>query len=79
MTHTTHKAKIEYGDFQTPVELAKRVCQKLVELGVMPDVIIEPTCGVGNFIEAALDSFKSANKIFGIEINPDYLEEIKAK
>ncbi len=79
MTHTKHKAKVEYGDFQTPVELAMKVCQKLVELGVMPDVIIEPTCGVGNFIEAALDSFKSANKIFGIEINPDYLEEIKAK
>ena len=26
--------KIEYGDFQTPKELADEVCQKLVELGV---------------------------------------------
>ena len=79
MIRTPHQVKIEYGDFQTPLELAKRVCQKLVELNVMPDIIVEPTCGIGNFIDAASDSFQSANKIFGIEINPDYLEELKVK
>lgn len=45
MIRSFHKAKVEYGDFQTPIELAERVCQKLIELGVNPDVIIEPTCG----------------------------------
>jgi hypothetical protein len=79
MTHTAHKAQIEYGDFQTPLELAHKVCQKLVELGVNPDVIVEPTCGIGNFIEAASSSFPSANRIIGIEINSNYLEALKGK
>ncbi|OCQ96533.1 modification methylase [Oscillatoriales cyanobacterium USR001] len=79
MTRKILKTKVEYGDFQTPLELSKIVCKKLVNLGVNPDVIIEPTCGVGNFIEAAANSFKSTSKIIGLEINLDYLQEIKNK
>lgn len=79
MTRIAHKAQIEYGDFQTPLELAQKVCQKLVELGVKPDVIVEPTCGVGNFVEAASSSFPSAHKIIGIEINSNYLEVLERK
>ncbi|MDZ8054577.1 MAG: SAM-dependent methyltransferase [Aulosira sp. ZfuVER01] len=79
MTRIAHKAQIEYGDFQTPLELAQKVCQKLVELGVKPDVIVEPTCGVGNFLEAASSSFPSASKIIGVEINSNYLEALKRK
>ncbi len=79
MTGTANQAKIEYGDFQTPLELAEMVCQKLLKLGVNPDFIVEPTCGVGNFIEAAVDAFVSAKKIFGMEINADYLAEIERK
>jgi len=79
MIRTIHKTKIEYGDFQTPLELAEKVCQKLVELGVSPDVILEPTCGVGNFIEAAGHWFKSTNKIIGVELNSYYLQELEKK
>ncbi|QLE56931.1 SAM-dependent methyltransferase [Nostoc sp. TCL26-01] len=71
------KLKVEYGDFQTPIELAQKICQKLVKLGISPDVIIEPTCGVGNFIKASAQSFKSTNKIIGMEINPNYIRKIK--
>ncbi|MBH8575492.1 SAM-dependent methyltransferase [Nostocaceae cyanobacterium CENA369] len=78
MTHIAQKTKIEYGDFQTPLELANKVCQKLVELEVIPDIIVEPTCGIGNFIEVASESFKSANKIFGVEVNYKYVEKTKA-
>jgi Fe2+ transport system protein FeoA len=53
MIRTIPKAKVEYGDFQTPIELAERICQKLIELGVNPDTIVEPTCRVGNFIDAS--------------------------
>src|SRR6266516_6715557 len=35
----------EYGDFQTPLSLARAVCQKLFALGYRPKVLIEPTCG----------------------------------
>lgn len=73
----TSKVKIEYGDFQTPVELTERICNKLVELGISPDVIVEPTCGMGNFIKACAHSFKSAKKIIGIEINPNYIKQIE--
>jgi hypothetical protein len=79
MTRRVPKDKVEYGDFQTPLELAERVCQQLVKLQVTPDVIVEPTCGVGNFIEAASHSFPSAKKIIGVEVNPQYIQTIKTK
>lgn len=77
MSSTDRKTKLEYGDFQTPPALAEMVCRKLVELNVNPSTIIEPTCGVGNFIEAAARSFSSAAKIIGVEINQNYLTEIR--
>ncbi|WP_041619051.1 hypothetical protein [Stanieria cyanosphaera] len=70
------KNKIEYGDFQTPVDLAEKICSKRVELGINPDVIIEPTCGVGNFITVSAKYFKSARKIIGFEINQNYINKI---
>ncbi|WP_414573521.1 SAM-dependent methyltransferase [Nostoc sp. CCY 9925] len=76
MMRTVQKLKVEYGDFQTPIELAEKVCKKLVEFGVKPDIIIEPTCGIGNFVEAASHYFQSANKILGIELNLDYFRKI---
>ncbi|MGV0026576.1 class I SAM-dependent methyltransferase [Phormidesmis priestleyi] len=79
MIRSIQKAKIEYGDFQTPLELAEIVCQALIRLGVSPDVIIEPTCGVGNFIEAASLLFQSTKKIIGVEVNQKYLQEVRTK
>jgi tRNA/tmRNA/rRNA uracil-C5-methylase (TrmA/RlmC/RlmD family) len=51
----------------------------LIELGISPDIIIEPTCGVGNFIEAASHFFKKTNRIIGVEINPVHLQELGRK
>lgn len=64
----------EWGDFQTPVDLARRVCAYLAESGVAPDVVIEPTFGVGNFITAALQTFPTIHRVYGVEINRDYVE-----
>ena len=77
MIRTVHRAKVEYGDFQTPLELAERVCQQLIKLGISPDVIIEPTCGVGNFVETASRLFQSPDKIIGVEVNQNYLQEFR--
>jgi tRNA/tmRNA/rRNA uracil-C5-methylase (TrmA/RlmC/RlmD family) len=77
MTQTTSKTKVEYGDFQTPLELAERICDKLVELGVNPNIIIEPTCGIGNFVQASTYSFPLVSQIIGLEINHTYLQEIQ--
>jgi hypothetical protein len=75
---SSQKTRIEYGDFQTPPNLANGVCQKLVQLGINPDFVIEPTCGVGAFVEAATKNFPSA-KIIGIEVNSTYLIVLQEK
>lgn len=77
MLLTTQKKRIEYGDFQTPEELAQKICQKLVDRGINPDIIIEPTCGIGTFVEAAAYAFPDARKIIGLEINSDYLNNLR--
>ena len=46
-TAAARKQRIEFGDFQTPDSLALAVCKRLTALGICPDVVIEPTCGVG--------------------------------
>jgi hypothetical protein len=77
MIQVTSKNKIEYGDFQTPVALAEKICRKLLELGVNPEIVIEPTCGVGNFIQASAKTFQHVDKIVGVEINRNYLQAIQ--
>ena len=63
----------EFGDFQTPLHLAKAATSALVRLGVHPRSILEPTCGKGAFVAAAADSFPEAESIYGIDINYDHL------
>ena len=50
--------RAEYGDFQTNAVLAKKVAEFLKERTSNPKIIIEPTCGKGNFIIACLSTFK---------------------
>lgn len=79
MNSSARQTKIEYGDFQTPLELANCVCQKLETLGIMPDVIIEPTCGIGAFVEASANHFPRAQKIIGVEVNEGYLTNLQKR
>ena len=67
----------EYGDFQTNLNLANTATKILVGKGSLPKIIIEPTCGKGNFILASLQHFESADKIYGIEIYKPYVWECK--
>lgn len=62
----------EWGDFQTPPGLAAQVCRYLVETGIAPRIIVEPTYGTGNFILAALKSFPMAELVYGVEIQEKY-------
>ncbi|UCE12658.1 MAG: SAM-dependent DNA methyltransferase, partial [Candidatus Heimdallarchaeota archaeon] len=64
---------IEFGDFQTPSELAIRIVNHLNQLGISPASIIEPTCGIGSFILAALKIFPTS-KIMGMDINSKHLD-----
>ena len=73
------RLKEEYGDWQTNFPLALSICQMLKEQGVCPQVVIEPTCGKGNFVLAALATFESLETVLGIEINAGYLHELSRK
>lgn len=70
------KQVAEFGDFQTPVNLAIQVCQLLSRKGIHPNSLIEPTCGIGNFLFTALAQFPSVKQGIGLDINPNYVNSV---
>lgn len=58
----------EWGDYQTPSELAERVLDALPKRRW--ERVLEPTCGTGTFLGAA-GRFADAKRL-GIEVNPEY-------
>jgi len=79
MSDPKKRAKIEFGDFQTPIWLSSRICSLLKQGGVKPASILEPTCGKGSFLISALDSFESAKTVVGADINHDYIKYVAQK
>lgn len=69
--------RTEYGDFQTNEDLAIKCALFLANKSANPQIIIEPTCGKGNFIIASLSTFSNIEFIFGIEIYKPYVWEAK--
>jgi len=51
---TAEPDRAEYGDFQTNTGLTNKVVDLLLSKDIAPDVLIEPTCGKGNFILSSL-------------------------
>lgn len=74
-----NEKKGEYGDWQTNLPLAISVCKQIKKQGIRPQVIVEPTCGQGNFIIAALLTFDSIEDVYGIEIYKPYLDALNEK
>ncbi len=66
------RAKIEFGDFQTPPDLAREVCALLARQRIEVDLAVEPTCGTGAFLVAAAAAFPNA-RLYGWDINSDYV------
>lgn len=66
------EVKKEFGDYQTPIEFSRSVCEYLHEY-----LKIEPTCGLGNFLKASHETFTCAESFVGIEINKNYCESCK--
>ena len=75
--HDALKQKIEFGDYQTPIPLAVKICETLSRLDVVSQTIIEPTCGIGSFVKASSTCFSSAKKIIGVDINPFHLFQVR--
>ncbi|MDO5824930.1 MAG: hypothetical protein Q4Q22_00975 [Methanosphaera sp.] len=74
---STGKSKKEYGDYQTPIDFADKVVEYAKnQLNLNPDVVIEPTCGVGNFVNAIRKYYPDV-PVKAIDINWEYLKEIR--
>ena len=72
---TTRTAqRLEFGDFQTPYELAREACDVLLRLGISPASVVEPTCGTGSFLRASAGAFPRCTSLLGFEINPEYAD-----
>jgi hypothetical protein len=69
--------RAEYGDFQTNKNLSNNICKLLCKQNISPEIIIEPTCGKGNFIISSIGTFKNIKFIYGIEIYKPYVWETK--
>lgn len=69
--------RVTYGDWQTPIDLAVKVCKEYLRCHGCPDVMIEPTCGLGAFILAGLEIFNGLSEIHAVEINSEYVFELK--
>jgi len=64
--HPDHERAI-FGDYQTPDALAVAVVDLLVAAGLAPATIVEPTCGRGAFLHAAVRAFPGATRVVGVE------------
>ena len=67
----------EFGDFQTPDNLAIQILGIVKDTGIIPNSIIEPTCGVGSFLFAANKAFPKIHNILGVDINQNNLNQLK--
>lgn len=66
--------KKEYGDFQTPESLSIRVVKLVDNLIEVPEIVIEPTVGLGSFLKASAEQWGKSSDYLGYEINKSYVE-----
>jgi hypothetical protein len=69
--------RIEFGDFQTPLELCQAIAVFLKDTGVDPAIIVEPTCGRGNFVAASLKTFPNVHRVYAFDISLEHIGELK--
>jgi hypothetical protein len=66
--------KKEFGDFQTPESLATRSVALVAEIFGTPDVVIEPTAGLGAFLKASAKRWGRKPEYQAYEINSEYVD-----
>ena len=69
--------RAEFGDFQTPPALAEKITRLVSGNDSLPCILIEPTCGKGHFIIAAIRTFPSIREVHGLDIHQPYLWQTK--
>ncbi len=66
-----------FGDFQTPLDLASAVASLAAEVCGPVANVVEPTCGLGTFLLASINTFGAAASYFGFDINGEYVEKAR--
>jgi hypothetical protein len=61
----------EFGDFPTPIELARDILATLGPIGSKWTRVLEPTCGDGAFIHALTEHRDPPREVVGIEVQGD--------
>ena len=61
----------DFGQFFTPPELTVKMLEKLNNF---EGTILDPCCGAGNLLAAAILAGFKPNNIYGIELDPDILQ-----
>ena len=67
----------EFGDFQTPEDLAMKAIALVAEIFGTPDVVIEPTVGLGAFLKASVARWGVDVEYEGYEINGEYVDSAR--
>jgi len=62
----------DLGDFQTPSQLTDRICKHFIDINFKPNIILEPTSGIGNFVVSALKFFPTVKYIYCVEALDTY-------
>lgn len=75
--HQEMPDRTEFGYFQTPPALAAKTLRLIGRETAQPDIFIEPTCGKGHFILAALREFPLLKKVHALDIYRPYVWETK--
>lgn len=70
----SRRQKIEFGDFQTPLELASEIVGLVSEQVASPSLVVEPTCGTGSFIRASVAQWGDKCSYYGLDVNREYVE-----
>ncbi len=67
----------QFGDFQTPLALTKRIVGILFSDNSNYIRVLEPTCGTGNFIRGIIESGERPAEIIGIDIQDNNLDQAR--
>lgn len=67
----------EFGDFQTPLPLVRKILSTLGPVGDRWERVLEPTCGAGNFIRGILELENPPQEVIGIELQDKYVEKAR--
>lgn len=66
----------DFGQFFTPPELTIKMLEKFQDL---EGSVLDPTCGAGNLLAAAIMAGADPKEVYGIELDPEILEIARSR